>query len=417
MSKRILLVEPEFPIPKKSKNHGNFLPIGLLKIATYLTENGCSVKLLRGIPLTSDALEQVKRFDAQEIWVTSLFTYWASYVRDAVQFYRQLFPHAKTTVGGIYASLFTKEEVAAYTGCDEVHQGVVPEAEKCVPSYELINNADSHPIDYQIIHTSRGCSRGCSFCGTWKIEPEFVAKASIADEVKCRKLIFYDNNLLMNPHIENILAELQELKRKKKILWCESQSGFDGRMLLGKPQLGRMIKGAGFRYPRIAWDMGYESFKSIKEEIDILTQAGYTSRDQIYIFVLSNWDVPFDEMEQKRLKCWEWKVQISDCRYRPLKQLHDRYDGRTSQTDKDYYVHVEAGWTDALIKQFRKNVRHQNICLRQSVPLYSKFLEHKKADDQIAKEIKAKKNLDERIKLLSSLGIDYWVPDKVRYPE
>ena len=35
-TKRVLLVEPNFPIPNKSRNHSNFLPIGLLKIAGYL---------------------------------------------------------------------------------------------------------------------------------------------------------------------------------------------------------------------------------------------------------------------------------------------------------------------------------------------------------------------------------------------
>ena len=30
---KILLVEPAFPIPPKSKNHKDFLPIGLLKLA------------------------------------------------------------------------------------------------------------------------------------------------------------------------------------------------------------------------------------------------------------------------------------------------------------------------------------------------------------------------------------------------
>ena len=47
---KYLLIEPDFPIPKKSKNHKNFLPIGLLKIATYFIENGHQVILKRGFP-------------------------------------------------------------------------------------------------------------------------------------------------------------------------------------------------------------------------------------------------------------------------------------------------------------------------------------------------------------------------------
>ena len=31
-TKNVLLVEPNFPIPAKSRNHSNFLPIGLLHL-------------------------------------------------------------------------------------------------------------------------------------------------------------------------------------------------------------------------------------------------------------------------------------------------------------------------------------------------------------------------------------------------
>ena len=45
--KKVLLLEPNFPIPNKSRNHSNFLPIGLLKIAGYLRTKSIEVKLLR----------------------------------------------------------------------------------------------------------------------------------------------------------------------------------------------------------------------------------------------------------------------------------------------------------------------------------------------------------------------------------
>ena len=41
--KKVLLVEPNFPIPAKSRNHSNFLPIGLLKIASYLRSKSIEV--------------------------------------------------------------------------------------------------------------------------------------------------------------------------------------------------------------------------------------------------------------------------------------------------------------------------------------------------------------------------------------
>jgi len=95
MTKKVLLVEPNFPIPSKSKNHKNFLPIGLLKIATYLRDHRCQVRLIRGIPKTLEETVKLMEFNPDEIWVTSLFTYWAKYVKDAVRYYKKSFPMQK----------------------------------------------------------------------------------------------------------------------------------------------------------------------------------------------------------------------------------------------------------------------------------------------------------------------------------
>jgi len=357
---KILLVEPEFPIPPKSKNHHSFLPIGLLKLAAYYREQGHKVKLIRG----NKAIEEIEKNDGQfipdKIMVTSLFTYWADYVKETVQHYRKLFPDSNIIVGGIYASLMP-EHCREYTGCDEVKQGIVHEAEEYFPAYDLIKDANPHPIDYQIIHASRGCIRDCNFCGVRKIEPKFVCKNSIKEEIRKRKVVFYDNNFLANPYIEDILRELIDLKKKKKILWCESQSGFDGRKLKEMPYLGKMLKKAGFR--------------------------------------------------------WEWQVQIADCRYRPLNQTFDKYNPtKKDQTNEDYHIHTETGWTDALVKQFRKNVRRQNICVRHRFPFYSNRFEHKRVGKEVMRAVKLLPTREEKIQYLQQIGVDYWFPDKITYP-
>lgn len=414
--RKVLLVEPDFPIPPKSKNHKDFLPIGLLKIASYLRENGAEVRIVRGLLRDLEQVAEIRHFDPGEIWVTSLFTYWAEYVKDAVQGYKNMFPHSRVVVGGIYASLLPAQEVKDFTECDEVYQGVMPEAETCHPAYDLIESINPRPIDYQIMHASRGCKRKCPFCGTWKIEPEFIPEKSIRNRVTHRRLVFYDNNLLMNPYIESILRELIELRGERKVLWCESQSGFDGRVLLQKPHLAAMIRKAGFRYPRIAWDWTYEEYGQTKKQIDLLTSAGFDKRD-IYVFMLYNWDLSFEEMEEKRIKCWKWQVQIADCRYRPLNELCDGYiPGKIGQTSREYYIHERAGWTDALVKQFRKNVREQNICVRHGFPFYSKDFETKRADRDLVLGVRRLTRIGDKTRLLKSAGATYWLPGRIRYP-
>lgn len=368
--KNALLIEPNFPIPKKSRNHRDFLPIGLLKIASYLQHEGIIVQLCR---LGDEFQSNVDQFNFKPdiIFITSLFTYWADYVKEAVDLCRDTFPNSKIVVGGIYASLLP-DHCKEFTGCDMVFEGVWEEAEEFQPDYSLVN------VDYQIIHTSRGCKRRCPYCGVYKIEPKCEYDTSLnGKEIIKRKLVFYDNNLLANPSIENILGELAELKKQRKILSCESQSGFDGRILLKNPKLGVLLKKAGFINPKIAWDGPYSQKNKIKSQINVLTESGYKSKE-ISIFVLYNYDISFEEMEKKRVQCWKWNVQITDCRYRPLDQWFDNYNPYTKkpQSEKDYYIHPK--WNDKLIRAFRSNIRKHNICVRQDILYYSADIERKR---------------------------------------
>ncbi|MGA3198527.1 MAG: cobalamin-dependent protein [Halobacteriota archaeon] len=416
---KVLLAEPDFPIPNKSKNHKNFLPIGLLKLASLYRQQGHKVKLIRG---HRNKAEVRSNGDSRwcipdEILITSLFTYWADHVKQAVKHYRMLYPTARISVGGIYASLMP-DHCKAYTGCDKVIQGIVEEAEQAAPAYDLLDDSLTAPIDYQIIHTSRGCVRSCSFCGTWIIEPNFSYKTTIREEIIARNIVFYDNNLLANPHIADILNELIALKKDNTILWCEAQSGFDGRILQQKPHIANMLKKAGFRNIRIAWDGSYDQHAMIENQISTLSEAGFSRSREIYVFVLYNWDIPFEEMEQKRIKCAEWNVQISDCRYRPLDQTYDHFDFSKAQTSEDYFIHPS--WSDELVKQYDKNVRRQNICVRHRFIFYSKEFERKKIDKQtisrVHATVKSLKSTSEIRDYLNKFDITYWLPSEVTYP-
>ncbi|MCG2717489.1 MAG: Fe-S oxidoreductase [Nanoarchaeota archaeon] len=352
---KVLLVEPDFPIPPKSKNHRDFLPIGLLKLASYHRAKGHEVKLARGNQQFSD-------FYPNQVKITSLFTYWSNYVWESVKFYKEAYPKAKVIVGGIYASLMA--EHCKKSGCDEVFVGVDDKVEKFRPAYDLVD------VDYQIVHTSRGCLRKCKFCGTWKIEPKFTYKNSIKDEVCSNRVIFYDNNLLANPYIKEILEELKNSKHNSRVVYSESQCGIDGRLLT--PEVAKLLKQARFLNPRIAWDHGYNQRSMIKKQIDMLVEAGYPAKE-IYVFMIYNFEPDYYEMLKKLKQCKRWGVQIADCRYRPLNQTFDNYNPRERQTNKDYYIHPK--WTDRQIKLFRKKVRQQNIEIRHGFDFYSKEME------------------------------------------
>ncbi len=365
---KILLVEPDFPYPVKSKNkassiHKNFVPVGLLKLASLYRSKGYSVELVRGKLPKNEFSSYPKK-----ILVTSIFTYWSKYVWDVIIYYRSIFPESEILLGGIYATLHSGTEkfnnlVKQYRV--EVHVGLDKEAENFLPDYSFLPG-----VDYHATHMMRGCIRRCSFCGTWKIEPERTNKSreeiiSEIFKIGKNKVIFYDNNILANPNIKNILAAFRTLRINDKLVSFESQSGFDGRLLEKDPELGQLIKQARFQNIRIAWDNGLSDKNSIKMQIEILNKAGFKSKD-ISVFMIYNFNIPYEDMLRKIEFCKKLGVQITDCRYRPLGIDYDGYNphSREKQTSSDYYIHDKAGWTDQKVRDFRSRVRVHNIWVR-----------------------------------------------------
>jgi phosphotriesterase-related protein len=78
----------------------------------------------------------------------------------------------------------------------------------CDPAYDLLDAVNDKHIDYQILHTSRGCKRKCSFCGTWRIEPNFTPLTSIKNKIHYKKLVFYDNGHWLHKADDDLLIRL-----------------------------------------------------------------------------------------------------------------------------------------------------------------------------------------------------------------
>ncbi|HET6350845.1 MAG TPA: Fe-S oxidoreductase [Coriobacteriia bacterium] len=357
---KILLVQPRFPLPAKSLNHKDYLPIGLLKLSTWHKEQGDEVQADFGVyRIREDWVPDT-------IYVTSLFTYWANAVREAVRFYRDAYGSgAEIVVGGIYASL-EPVHCKQHTGCDRVHEGVHVQAEALshtlAPDYGLL---EPEP-EFQIVHASRGCIRKCTFCGTHRIEEEFLPKASIMSELKKNHLVFYDNNLLANPYIGDIFEEIASTRMHGRVITCESQSGIDGRILRKEPHLAAAMKRARFKNVRIAWDAGLGERGRVAEQLQILEDAGF-SRKEIQVFMIYNHDLDPEVMVEKAQQCFDWGVQVSDCRYRPLDAFSDGYRPMKKSQDRGEY-HIHPNWSDADVRAFRRLVRENNICIRYGIP-------------------------------------------------
>jgi hypothetical protein len=283
-------------------------------------------------------------------------------VHEAAAFYHAAYPSAKIEIGGIYASLMPehcKEHSPFATVSTGLYRGGA--AEKVPIDYSLL----PEPLDYQVVHTSRGCPRHCAFCGTWRIEPSFTVRKSVLPFVQKRRLVFYDNNLLANPHIDRILGESRDYRMKGGApLSCESQIGFDLSFLTA--ERAQLLKDAHFIMPRIAWDGSYATWPRVRKAVRMLKEVGYGRKD-IFIFMIYNHRLSYIEMRKKLDACRRWRVRVIDCRYRPLDRTEDNYrPGPKAQPDGDFYIHD--GWTDRRVRAFRRAVRHQNIALLLDLP-------------------------------------------------
>jgi len=69
------------------------------------------------------------------------------------------------------------------------------------------------------------------------------------------------------------------------------------------------------------------------------------------------------------------------------------------------------------VKQFRRNVRRQNICVRMRYPLYSAAAERKRVEKDALSKLREIETVEEKKAFLESLGADWWTPGRVSYPE
>lgn len=204
--KKAILVEPE--------GSYKYVPIGLLKIAKYLTENGYTVRLHR---CNKDKYPNIGHYD--RAYVTSLFTWEWEYVWKAVKWVKNYAD--KVLLGGIYASLLP--EHAEQSGADKVVRGVIWDLENIRPLYELVPECD-----YSIVHLSRGCIRRCKFCAVPRIEGKLREKDSLRNLVypRHKKIIFFDNNILAHRNWDKLYRELLLMNKL-----VDFNQGLDARLI------------------------------------------------------------------------------------------------------------------------------------------------------------------------------------------
>ena len=374
--KKALLINP--PVYDTQYWERWSMPHGLLKVATFLIQNGYEVRFMDslagdnkgrvkakkkemtrigtrerwkptawGASLNYDEkvincygrdpedfkreLEKERKYNPlfawtpDEVWITSIMSYWWESTRDMVRIAKQYFPNAKVRVGGIYPTLAPEHakdnlELSAplivagdklnindplMMSHDLIVTGEIPEANDLELALDLYAESGLPHPKYTILTTSRGCPRDCEYCAAYILSGRKIRSRnskSVIDEILAkyetgiRDFCFYEDNLLMaKKNFKEILAAIIDNKERLKGIELHSPEGLEIRLI--DPELAQMMRTAGFRrvylplesidYEFISqWERDFYTLNDFEKAVRIFEQAGFNKPQEINVFVL-----------------------------------------------------------------------------------------------------------------------------------
>ncbi len=310
------------------------MPIGLLRIANHLLEEGneilfldCFASLPPNYPNSKQNIRRIRkegyetdkwkleyfhmglsyknlrkiltRIDPpDEIFIGCTFTYHNESAHRVIEICKEVFPDSFVRFGGIYPTL--AYDHAIKSKADEVFSGEYPGLTNNKINYEILG----YNPGYALIKGTKGCPNQCSYCAVHKLEGnKFCHRDAmeVFEEILCayerfniREIGIWDSNLLIdyNNYLGIILKEIVKRDIKLRIYAPE---GLDYR-LINKEIASDLFK-AGFDRISLALENidahisrnelnRRNSVAKFRESIRLLKEAGFRG-SAIDIFVMT----------------------------------------------------------------------------------------------------------------------------------
>ena len=264
-------------------------------------------------------------WEPDEIWITSIMSYWWESTRDVINACLQYYPNAAIRIGGIYPTL-APDHAAKNLGLpnplvvagDQLNlrdrkqssrhlivKGEIPAANDLPLDLALYSKAGSLHPTYTILTTSRGCPRDCEYCAAYVLSGRKVRARdanSVIEEIGAkyeqgvRDFCFYEDNLLMaKKNFQEILQAIIDRKREFRGIELHSPEGLEIRLV--DFELAKLMKEAGFRRIYLPlesinqefisrFERDFYNLKHFDLAVQAFEKAGFVKPQDINVFVL-----------------------------------------------------------------------------------------------------------------------------------
>jgi radical SAM superfamily enzyme YgiQ (UPF0313 family) len=279
-----------------------------------------------------------------EIWITSIMTYWCESTIDTVLLMKRLYPKALVRVGGIYPTLAphhlrhalearghtfevvrgrdltitgTRRGHTSVQNGDVIVTGEIPGASNAALDFEgyremtrALEGEERLP-KYAILTTSRGCPFDCSYCAQ-KAYNEGSLKVRIRpaqdtfDEIRHKyhfygihEIAFYEDNFLLEkPNIERLLRLLVQHRDEMPHLKLYAPEGVEVRLLHQDLEFVKLMRDSGFESVYLpletmsrdvtkAWNRRHSHAGLFEQAVKICQEANFRLHDmEVNAFIL-----------------------------------------------------------------------------------------------------------------------------------
>ena len=246
-----------------------------------------------------------ERFRPDEIWITSIMTYWWESTHDVIKCIEDVFEGKppRILVGGVYPTLFPEH------ADEHLRKGTaIPDAGLVIVDGEVHHEAaDSwldlslyqdeiytHQPKYSIVTGSRGCPFNCAYCAQLKLngmsrKVRSRSPEDIANEIQqkyndfgIREFAFYEDNLLFNR--DDFLARLAEIRKRDLKIEIYAPEGIEPRLV--ERELMSEMYASGFRRIHLAletidddiarkWNRRQATIEKFDQAIEVLKDIGF----------------------------------------------------------------------------------------------------------------------------------------------